>query len=154
GTNIYIFCSLTNEGVVRFSLPINFTNNGFTASSLIADDSGDNINVVYENTGTNSDIFFSRSINGVTFATPKNLSSDASFSGDAQIAVDPSGNINVVWGNLTSGGIAGSAVLFAGSTDGGVSFSTPKILSNNAFQPQIAVGPSGNINVIWDNITF
>ena len=38
-------------------------------------------------------------------------------------------------GPLPRMGIAGSAVLFAGSTDGGVSFSTPKILSNNAFQP-------------------
>ena len=154
GTNSDIFFSRSTDGGVSFSVPKNLSNNGFSASSRIAADSGGNINVVWENTGTNSDIFFSRSINGVTFSTPKNLSSDASFSGDAQIAVDPSGNINVVWGNLTSGGIAGSAVLFAGSTDGGVSFSTPKILSNNAFQPQIAVGPSGNINVIWDNITF
>jgi hypothetical protein len=68
-------------------------------------DAGTNINVAWEDTAPgNSDIFFSRSVNGGgTFSTPQNLSNDPGMSTTAQMAVDKNGNINVVWGDNTPG---------------------------------------------------
>src|SRR5205814_6927339 len=100
-------------------------------------------------------IFFSRSSDGgMTFSAPTNLSAtmNTALFSVPQIAVDTAGNINVVWesdtGNL--------AVWFSGSSDGGNTFSAPKMVSTNpsgSMGPQIAVDKSGNINVVWeDNI--
>src|SRR5438132_1606487 len=95
------------------------------------------------------------------FCAPKNLSNNgtAEF---GQIAVDPSGNINVVWDDFNA---TNSDIFFSRSTDGGVSFSVPKNVSNNTGasvfpgvdaatnRGNIAVDSSGNINVVWDDFT-
>src|SRR5438552_683341 len=84
------------------------------------------------------------------FSNPKNVSNDgnAEF---AQIAVDSKGNINVVW---DESGIFD--IFFSRSTDGGVTFSPRKNISNNAGSsvfPQIAADSNGNINVVWEDST-
>ncbi|PYU53050.1 MAG: hypothetical protein DMG48_02070 [Acidobacteria bacterium] len=130
---------------------------GCSFSPVMAVDAGANINIVWEDSpdcsfGT-SNIFFSRSSDGgMTFSAPTNLSAtmNTALFSVPQIAVDTAGNINVVWesdtGNL--------AVWFSGSSDGGNTFSAPKMVSTNpsgSMGPQIAVDKSGNINVVWED---
>src|SRR5437867_2468070 len=86
------------------------------------------------------------------FSAPQNLSHSgtAEF---AQIAVDSNGNINVVWDDFIPGN---NDIFFSRSIDGGVTFSPPKNVSQNAGSsvfPQIAVDSGGNINVVWEDNT-
>jgi hypothetical protein len=60
------------------------------------------------------------------------------------------GNINVVWESDTDN----LAIWFSSSSDGGLTFSAPKMLSTNtagSIDPQIAVDKNGNINVVWED---
>jgi Cep192 domain 4 len=152
-TNSDIFFSRSVDGGATFSTPMNLANNGF--NPRIALDSGGNINVVWEDSPfTNPAIFFSRSTDGgVTFSSPKKLSNDA-VSEEQQIAVDSTDNINVVWTDYTG---VNSDIFFSRSNDGGVTFSSPKNVSNHltlariAAASRIAVDSSGNINVVWSD---
>jgi hypothetical protein len=135
-----------------FSLPKNVASNAdFQVTPQVGVDAAGNINVVWEDdTASNSYIFFSRSADGgVTFSPAKNLSSSQGSSWNPRIAVDSEGNINVVWIDATTG----QDIFFSRSTDSGMSFSSPKNLSNgssNAENPQVAVDASGKISVAWD----
>ena len=87
----------------------------------------------------------------VVFSPPTPVSGAMGSPGEPQIAVDSAGNINIVWSEGT-----GSAVniFFSRSTDGGTTFSTPLKVSNDSGTssfPQIALAPSGNIDVIWND---
>ena len=69
------------------------------------------------------------------------------------MAVEGNSNIDVVW---TDTSLGNSEVFFGRSTDDGATFSTPLNISNDAgesIDPQIAVDPSGNINVAWEDDT-
>src|SRR3984893_3507673 len=142
-----------------FSTPINVSNNSdYSLAAQIAVDAAGNINVVWEDdTATNYNILFSRSTDGgVTFSTPKNVSSSTGFSSNPRISVDSQGAINVVWVDNTPGN---QDIFFSRSTDNGLTFSTPQNLSNDTADsgnPQMAVDASGNISVVWENenITF
>ncbi len=159
--NADIFFSRSSDGGVTFSTPKDTSNNlSFSTAQQIALDSSGNINLVWHGEAFGSsilDIFFSRSSDGgATFSTPKNLSNNVGFCSSCsrlpQIAVDSSGNINLVWEGLA--GVGNIDIFFRRSTDGGVTFSTPKNLSNNAGTSQgaqIAVDSSGNINVVWED---
>jgi RHS repeat-associated protein len=139
------------------STPKNISNNtGSSALPQIAVDSSGNINVVWmDNTPGNFDVFFSRSTDGgTTFSSPKNIGSTTLNNiglGQQQIAVDSGGNINVVWHAFV--GSAGNVdIFFTRSTDGGVTFSAPRDISNNLLfstAQQIALDSGGNINVVW-----
>ncbi len=159
--NSNILFSRSTDGGVTFlptPAPKQVSNSlGCSFSPVMAVDAGGNINIVWEDSGDcsfrTSNIFFSRSTDGgVTFSTPTNLSATmttALFS-VPQIAVDTAGNINVVWesdtGNL--------AIWFRGSSDGGATFSSPKMVSTHtggSLNAQIAVDKKGNINVVWED---
>lgn len=84
-----------------------------------------------------------------TFSAPKNVSNNADFSVTPQMAVDASGNISVVWEDDTA---SNSNILFSRSTDGGMTFSAPKNLSNTSgfsFNPRVAVDSKGAVSVVW-----
>src|ERR1700680_1223158 len=142
-----------------FSTPKNVSNNSdYSLAPQIAVDAAGNINVVWEDdTATNSNILFSRSTDGgVTFSTPKNVSSSTGFSSNPRISVDSQGAIDVVWVDNTPGN---QDIFFSRSTDNGLTFSTPQNLSNDSADsgnPQMAVDATANINVVWENenITF
>ena len=93
----------------------------------------------------------------VVFSPVIKVSHDIDSPGEPQIAVDSAGNINTVWSDQTTP--CGSAscsvsIFFSRSTDGGATFSAPLNLSNDqgtSSTPQIALDPSGNINVIWND---
>src|SRR5882672_6558847 len=155
-TNNNILFSRSTDGGT-FSAPKGVSNSaGFSFNPRIAVDSGGTINVVWQDSPDfyrTSNVFFSRSSDGgITFSTPMNLSgtSNSAFYSTPQIAVHNAGNISVVWesdtGNL--------AIWFSGSSDGGATFSAPKMLSTNtagSIDPQIAVDKNGNINVLWED---
>jgi PKD domain/BNR repeat-like domain len=150
---------VTAQAQVLFSIPTNVSNNkDYSMTPQVAVDAAGNINVVWEDdTATNSNILFSRSNDrGLTYSSPKNLSKSSGYSFNPRIAVDSQGGINVVWVDPTPGN---QDIFFSRSTDGGVTFSAPKNLSNDrpdSASPQIAVDAGGNISVVWenDNITF
>ncbi|MDQ4073534.1 MAG: glycoside hydrolase [Thermoproteota archaeon] len=83
----------------------------------------------------------------LNFASPINLSNNPGDSRSPKIATEGN-NVNVVWFDSTSGNFE---IFFSRSTDGGRTFSTPIILSNNAGMssfPQIATN-GNNVYVVW-----
>lgn len=90
----------------------------------------------------------------VVFSPPKNISNSSGNIQSQQIAVDSRGKINVVWLDNSPGSYA---VFFSRSSDGGVTFSEPRNISNQtgsaAYSPQIALDSAGNIFVIWTSFS-
>ena len=87
----------------------------------------------------------------VVFSSPTQVSGGMGSPGEPQIAVDPAGNIIIVWGQGTG---SATSIFFSRSTDRGATFSTPvKISTDSGISsfPQIALDPSGNIDVIWND---
>ena len=85
------------------------------------------------------------------FSVARNVSNNSNFSFTPQTAVDSSGNIFIVWEDDASNN---SNILFSRSSDGGATFSTPKIISNSTrfpFDPRIAVDSHDAINVVWND---
>src|SRR5216684_700174 len=147
----------TSRAQIPFSAPKNVSNNvDYSLTPQMAVDTSGNINAVWEDdTANNSNILFSRSMDGgVTFSTPTNVSKSSGFSFSPRIAVDTNGGVNVVWVDNTPGH---QTIFFSRSTDGGVTFSTPVNISNDpsdSANPQIAVDATGNISVVWENDTI
>jgi hypothetical protein len=152
-TNANILFSRSSDGGATFSAPINLSHSRlFPFGPRINVDSSDGINVVWnDNSPGNLDIFFARSTDGgLTFSSPVNVSHDASASGNPQVAADSTGNIFVVWEN--DSGVLG--ILFSRSVDGGVTFSSPAMISTNttgSVSSQMAVGPNGNVYLAWED---
>ena len=139
---------------VPFSVPLNVSNNSdYSFTPQVAVDSAGNIYAVWEDdTSSNSNILFSRSTDGgLTFSAPKSLSNTSGFSFSPRIALDANGGINVVWEDDSPGSLD---IFFSRSTDGGVTFSNPRDLSNDASDsgsPMVATDTTGNIYVVWEN---
>lgn len=142
----------TDEGR-QFTPPLNISNNsGVSAFPSIAVTGTSRLYVVWhDNTSGNSEILFSRSLDGgTTFAFPLNISNNTGGSSFPSIAADPSGTIYVVWQDTT--GSASTELFFAKSTNGGVTFTNPVNLSNTSAastNPAVAVDPTGMIAVVW-----
>lgn len=140
-----------------FTTPMNVSNNAdFSFTPQVAVDGSGNIFMAWEDdTNTNSNILFSRSTDGgVTFSTPMNISNTAGASFNPRIAVGSDGSVNVVWIDNTPGN---QDIMFSRSTDSGVTFATPKNLSNdpaNSSGPQITTDSSGVIYVVWESDTL
>src|SRR5258708_522184 len=146
----------TSRAQIPFSAPKNVSNNvDYSLTPQMAVDTSGNINAVWEDdTANNSNILFSRSMDGgVTFSTPTNVSKSSGLSFSPRIAVDTNGGVNVVWVDNTPGH---QTIFFSRSTDG-VTFSTPVNISNDpsdSANPQIAADATGNISVVWENDTI
>ena len=151
-----IFFRCSQDNGASWSAAVNISNtSGDSGDPAIAVDSSGNINVVWEDDDPgNDDTYFARSEdNGSTWSQVKNVSNSGDNSRDPDIAVDNSGNINVVWRQSTP---ADNEVYYSRSTDNGATWVQGKNVSNNAadsWDPAIAVDSSGNINVVWDELT-
>jgi len=141
----------------QFSAPINVSNNAdYSYTPQVAVDSNGVIYLAWEDdTATNSNILFSRSTDGgATFSTPLNISSAAGYSFNPRIAIGAAGDVNIAWQLQSSNS---TDIMFARSTDAGLSFSAPIDLSNQSNQsfdsesPQIASDTAGNVYVVWEN---
>ncbi len=121
----------------------------------IATDSAGNINIVWEDDGSTRGftITFARSSDGGNSFSR----TDVSHTGvSPKIAVDSSGDIHLVW----TGPQPNSDIFYSQSSDGGVTFSAPRNLSNNSrrpgsvgLEPLIALDSCGNVNIAWANFT-
>ena len=152
--NFDIFSSKSTDGGETFSTPENISNNpGNSALPAIAVN-GNNVYVIWiDDTDGFDEIFFSKSTDGgETFSTPENISNIPGISAFPAIAVNGN-NVYVVWSDDTDGF---DEIFFSKSTDGGETFSTPEIISNNdignndsfSYQPSISVY-GNNVYVVW-----
>lgn len=89
----------------------------------------------------------------VVFSPPKNISNSSgnTLAQQFQFALDAKGNVNMVWVDNSPGNYV---VLFSRSSDGGVTFSAPRNISNNttstfSFNPKLALDSAGNIFIAW-----
>jgi hypothetical protein len=153
--NNEIFFSVSHDDGETFSTPQNISKNLGNSFSPQITCEGNNVYVVWtDTTGLdpgNFDIFFSFSHDGgLTFSTPDNLSENTGLSAAPQISAEGN-NVYVVWQDNTPTGSTFD-ILFARSTDGGLTFSSlPDNLSENTGNsalPQIS-SEGNNVYVVW-----
>ena len=85
------------------------------------------------------------------FRQPLNVTPHNGGAFAPRVALDSSETVNLVWGDTKDGP---AKVLFARSTDLGLSFNEPIEVSSSsgsAFDPEIAVDPTDAINVAWED---
>lgn len=151
------FSSSSDHGAT-FSMPESLSlHTGNSINAQIATDMNGNIDVVWQNDSPGTfDIFFTRSADsGATFSAPKDISNGSGNADNAQIGLDAKGNINLVWDDNTPQNF-NPDIYFARSSDGGVTFSNPLNISNNAGfsgNPFLAIDASANIDVAWEDNT-
>jgi hypothetical protein len=112
-----------------------------------------NVYIVWQDDNLgNFEIFFAVSRDGgQTFSNPKNLSKNLGASVDPQI-VSQGDNVYVVWKDNTPDN---NDIFFAVSRDGGLTFSSPKNISETpeiSERPQISVEEK-NVYVVWQDNT-
>lgn len=166
GTNIFvtwtdsqpksrdILFSKSTDGGETFSAPqkINSDSSDSVASKIAFD--GNNIFLTWFSITwsgdffKNMEIYFSKSTDGgKTFSTPQNISNNEEFSQNPSIATDGS-DIFVTWSNDHMGK---TAIFFSKSIDGGLTFSSPKSISDNTgYSSGSSVTSDGsNVFVSW-----
>jgi hypothetical protein len=149
-----VFFSRSANGGASFSTPQNLSNDTpDSASPQVGVDTSGNISVVWENDDITYGIMYRHSTDGVTFSTVTNLATNTTGSFGPQMAIGADGSVSVVWEDDFN---FQSDISFSRSADKGATFSTPKNLSSNSgnsFGAQVAVDPSGNIEVAWTDNT-
>jgi len=127
------------------------------APSLTVDDIG-NVHLVWaDSTPGNYEILYSMKGLGGDWSEPVNISNTSGNSSCSRIAVDPSSNLHVVWAEVLSIDSSIVDIFYSMKTLGG-SWSTAINLSNTspyhgADLPDIGVDASGNVHVVWWELT-
>jgi hypothetical protein len=148
-----VFFSRSTDGGTTFSSATNISApaGGFLnqISSEIAVDLNGNINVGWLGIGGN--IVFTRSTDGgAAFSSPVTLGAGVA---SPAVVVDRTGSILILWEAAVSGHNPFD-VFFTRSADGGVTFSSPKDISNlpdGSTYEQIAIASDGTIDVAWNS---
>jgi hypothetical protein len=151
-TQVYL---LRTKKKTKFRSPRNITpHDGGAFTPRVAVDPEGGVNVVWGDLlGGNRHVVFVRSTDqGATFGEPQDISASvgSAFDPEMVVAATPTGfNIYVVWEDTAPGE---SAIMFARSTDGGNTFSTPNRISAEtgfAAEAHIATDALGRIHVAW-----
>jgi len=147
-TQIYL---IRSKKKAKFRRPQNITpHNGGAFSPRVALDTNETVCVVWGDLQTVKKVSFERSLDqGATFQAPVDVSRSSGEAFEPEIAVGPDNAINVVWEDTGPGT---STIMFARSTDGGVSFSQPKKVSRGdgaAREAHVAIDGQGRISVVW-----
>ncbi len=120
--------AVTKQGVIRVYVAYHDDSNGTTQSYLI------------------------RSKKKSKFKTkPANITPHDGAAFSPRIALDSGEGLHLVWGDALE---PGRRVVYIRSTDQGLTFSDPLILSGastTAFDPEIAVDPQDGVNVVWED---
>jgi len=129
---------------------------GNSIQPAIAVDSSGCLYVVWSDTTPgNWEIYHRKSTNnGVNWSAIKRLTWTAGGSSHPSIGVDSSGRLHVVWWDTTFGGKG--EIYYRKSMDKGTTWSTTNRLtwsSGISKDPSIAVDPSGNLHVFWQDNT-
>lgn len=159
GPDVYIvwaeasgdFLVHSSDAGVNFGAPVNLTTTyGIqlgSFGSLTA--SGSNVFLAWQrDNGGANDIFVARSIDkGASFASPQNVSVTAAASTRPKV-VASGANVYVAWVEAVSTPVSGSDVFFTRSLDSGVTYETPRNISNNDGQ-STAVSLSADGSKVW-----
>ena len=145
-----IFITRSTDGGQTFSEPDNISNiTGGSRFPQISSE-GDNVYVVWQDFGALNvaDTFFSFSHDsGQTFSEPFNISNSTSRSFDPQIS-SQGNNVYVVWEEFNDD----DDIFFAGSTDGGQTFSTKNISNTTEGSQDAQISSIGNnVYVVWQD---
>lgn len=100
--------------------------------------------------GNANGIFFASSHDGVTFTSPKELSTAKVYTWSPQMAIAPDGAIYVMWPQRQDS--EQIRVMLAVSRDGGTTFSAPAVVSDpsvTAWGNSLVVGQDGTVFVAW-----
>lgn len=140
--------------------PVNASNSsGFTTFQAgMKVDSRGTIHLAFEDDtavaafNEGNEVFYSRSTDGgVTYSNPVKISTNSRVSFSSALALDSAGNIAITYSSLSADSI-GSSIFFSRSTDGGNSFSPPKLLTppmQISDLPSIAIDRNNNILVTY-----
>jgi hypothetical protein len=143
---------ISSKKKTKFRAPLNLTpHDGGAFSPRVALDSNETVNIVWGDTKDGSaKVLFIRSTDfGLTFSQPIDVSRSSGVGFDPEIAIDSNDTINVAWQDTAPGT---SAIMYARSTDGGVTFSEPRQVSTgsgSATEAAIATDATGRIMVTW-----
>jgi hypothetical protein len=121
----------------------------------IAVDSSAYLHVVWHDYGPGfPDIYHRKSTNGgTTWAKTQRLTWTASYSMAPAIAAGSSGSLHLVWYDTTPGN---NEIYYKKSLDWGATWAADQRLtwtSGDSEDPDIVVGPSGNVHVVWADET-
>ncbi len=141
--------SFTTDGGISWSMPLNLDTLGFN-SQICADNVG---NFYVVSVIDSSRLAVYKSINGgVSFQRKSIVTGAYSHSGRYPVivydltATSPYANrIYVGWTDITNGALH----LISKSSDGGLTWSTPVIMSQYGYGPSISISPNGQINEIF-----
>jgi len=148
----------STDGGASFSNPVTISTSPGPPSLTI--DPFGNLLLCWTASAPPRSIFCSQSADGgATFSPPVKAADLNRGFLPPLVAVDGSGNINLAWTDQfpipNSDFSFFSVVFFSRSSDGGATFSPPQDLSGNLnFPPSLnmAVDPSGNINIVWESL--
>ena len=128
---------------------------GISECPAIATDPAGHIHVLWhDNMPGNYEVYYKRSTDGgATWSSNRRLSSTSGISKNPALAFDSSSDLHVVWQDSTPGNYE---IFHIKSTDGGAAWSAVQRLTSTSGMSQIpamAVDPSGNIYIVWQDDT-
>ncbi|UCG68286.1 MAG: exo-alpha-sialidase, partial [Thermoplasmata archaeon] len=167
--NADVHYSNSTDGGITWSPSKKINDDGGTTEQGrpdIAIDSNDMIHIIWNDNRLDGDpmnppnyfdIYYANSTDGgVTFNVNKRITDVMPVTARSPtIAVDNENNIHVAWCDYRNTGTTGPDIYYANSTDGGITFSSNKRISDDTgdayqFWPDIAVG-GGIIGIIWED---
>jgi hypothetical protein len=140
-----LFFNRSTDAGSTFSFPVSVPMSASPASQQIAVGPDDAIDILWE---SGSGVLFSRSLDGGnTFSAIPAALSLRGASSSPEFGVDSCNDVSVV----EQGQASGIPIAFQHSTDGGVRFGSPAVLSNtlNDYEQRLALDKNGNVNVVW-----
>jgi hypothetical protein len=153
GTNFRIQASnRTPSG--NWSSPATISDAGFSASgpSVAVDPSGNAVAVWTQSDGSNLRIFAAYRPSGGSFLTPVGVSTAGQDASAPDVSMDNSGNALVAWQRTDGTKLRVQAAIRAPGSGGAFgAISTLSASGQDAFEPQVAAGPSVDANgvVVW-----
>jgi len=148
---ILIFANYTSRAQMVDASKTISSGNSNSVAPRIALGSNGSIDIVWldDRDGTPAVFFSHSSDGGYTFSAPLNVSNHpGSPAKSERIAADSAGNIYIVWSDDSSGA---HTIFFSHSSDNGMTFSVPQIISQNSMgtDPAVAIDSSGGVDLLW-----
>ena len=102
----------------------------------------------------NGEIYYKKSTNGgTTWTASQRLTWNSGSSGYPSMGLSSSTRLHIVWDDDTPGDYE---VYYRASTDGGATWGTGRrisLTSGDSYYPVLAVDPSDNLHVVWEDLT-